>query len=57
MIKIIPTSLWSWNIGRCTVPELTEEQYISLQDRKETEVNETTAKYLIDYKYAQKAEE
>jgi hypothetical protein len=56
-MKVRPTELWSWNIGLCTVPDLTMEQYQSLQDRQDTEVDETTAKYLIDYNYAEEAKE
>jgi hypothetical protein len=48
---IKPTDLFCSNIGCCTVPDLTIEQYVKLQDRQEVEVSEASAKYLIDYGY------
>ena len=48
---IKPTDLWSSSIGCCTVPTLDMEQYVSLQDRKETEVSDKAGEYLVKQGY------
>lgn len=54
-ITIRPLELFNSSIGCCTVPGLTMEQYVSLQDRQETEVSEESANYLLKHNYAEKA--